>query len=50
MNNKNVLIVGSGEVGNRRARRFLKAGANVVVIGNNVSEELSELGATIKPC
>ena len=44
-----VLIVGSGEVGNRRTRRFLDAGASVVVIGNHVSEDILDLGATIKP-
>jgi precorrin-2 dehydrogenase/sirohydrochlorin ferrochelatase len=48
MKDKNVLIIGSGEVGNRRARRFLKAGANVVVIGNHVPIEIVDLGATIK--
>jgi precorrin-2 dehydrogenase/sirohydrochlorin ferrochelatase len=49
MNGKNVLIVGSGEVGNRRTRRFLKAGASVVVIGNHVNNNNIELGAIIKP-
>ena len=49
MENKNVLIVGVGEVGSRRARRFLKAGANVIIIGKKIPEELGELGATGKP-
>ena len=49
MKNKNVLVVGAGEVGGRRARRFIKAGANVTIIGRKISEELSELGAAIKP-
>lgn len=49
MKNKNVLIVGAGEVGSRRALRFLKSGANVTVIGRNISKELSELGAACKP-
>jgi precorrin-2 dehydrogenase len=44
-----VLIVGSGEVGNRRTRRFLDAGASVIVIGNHVSKDILDLGATIKP-
>ena len=41
MNDNKVLIVGSGEVGNRRTKRFLEAGANVVVIGNHVPEHLN---------
>ena len=49
MDEKNVLIVGAGEVGSRRATRFLKAGANVIIIGKNCSKELKELGATCKP-
>ncbi len=49
MKNKNVLVVGAGEVGGRRARRFIEAGANVTIIGRKTSEELSELGAAIKP-
>lgn len=49
MKNKNVLIVGAGEVGSRRARRFLKADANVVILGREIPEELSELGADLKP-
>ena len=49
MKDNKVLIVGSGEVGNRRTRRFLEAGASVVVIGNHVSDDILDLGATIKP-
>jgi precorrin-2 dehydrogenase / sirohydrochlorin ferrochelatase len=49
MKDNKVLIVGSGEVGNRRTRRFLEAGAQVVVIGNHVSNEILKLGATFKP-
>ncbi len=48
MENKNVLIVGSGEVGTRRTRRFLEAGANVIVIGNHVPDDLLNLGAITK--
>lgn len=49
MDEKNVLVVGAGEVGSRRARRFLKTGANVIIIGRKIPEELSELGASCKP-
>ena len=49
MENKNVLIVGAGEVGNRRARRFIESGANVTVIEREVSSDLINLGATFKP-
>jgi len=49
MEDKKVLIVGSGEVGKRRTIRFLKAGASVIVIGNYVSNYLTDLGAIIKP-
>ena len=38
MKDNKVLIVGSGEVGNRRTIRFLEAGANVVVVGNHVPD------------
>jgi precorrin-2 dehydrogenase/sirohydrochlorin ferrochelatase len=48
MKDKKVLIVGSGEVGNRRTKRFLEAGASVFVIGNHVPNYLLNLGATIK--
>jgi len=49
MKDNKVLIVGSGEVGNRRTKKFLEAGANVVVIGNHVPEDILKLGATPKP-
>lgn len=49
MNNNKVLVVGSGQVGNRRTKRFLEAGASVVVIGNHVPNDILELGATPKP-
>ena len=48
MQNKNVLIVGAGEVGTRRARRFLESGANVTVINEKVSSDLVDLGAVFK--
>ncbi|MBI4813682.1 MAG: bifunctional precorrin-2 dehydrogenase/sirohydrochlorin ferrochelatase [Methanobacterium sp.] len=49
MQNKNVLVVGAGEVGQRRALRFLDAGANVVMSGGDVPPELEKLGTTSKP-
>jgi precorrin-2 dehydrogenase len=49
MKDKNVLIVGSGEVGKRRALRFLKAGAKVVVNTGRTSGKLEEMGAIITP-
>ncbi len=49
MKDNKVLIVGSGEVGNRRTRKFLESGSDVVVIGKHVSEDILELGAAFKP-
>jgi precorrin-2 dehydrogenase / sirohydrochlorin ferrochelatase len=49
MTDKNVLVVGAGEVGERRALRFLKSGANVIITAGNPSGELKALGATYKP-
>ncbi len=49
MENKNVLILGAGEVGSRRASRFLKAGADVRIIGTKITEELERLGASLEP-
>ena len=43
MKDNKVLIVGSGEVGNRRSRRFLEAGSDVVIIGNHVHPDLVDL-------
>jgi precorrin-2 dehydrogenase/sirohydrochlorin ferrochelatase len=48
MDDYKVLIVGSGEVGIRRTRRFLEAGANVTVIGNHVPDDLLNLGVNVK--
>ena len=48
MRDKKVLVVGTGEVGERRAKRFLEAGAHVVILGNTASEEIIELGASVK--
>lgn len=44
-----VLIIGSGEVGERRALRFLESDAKVIIIGGTVSEKLLGLGAKEKP-
>lgn len=49
MQNKKVLVVGAGEVGQRRALRFLDSGASVVMSGGQVPQELEELGAIHKP-
>ena len=49
MQDKNVLVVGAGEVGQRRAHRFLEAGANVAMTGGQVPHELEELGAIPQP-
>lgn len=49
MDGKNVLVVGAGEVGSRRAHKFLEAGANVIIIERKFPEDLIELGATFKP-
>ncbi|KZX13856.1 precorrin-2 dehydrogenase/sirohydrochlorin ferrochelatase family protein [Methanobrevibacter curvatus] len=40
LEDKNVLILGSGEVGIRRAKRFQSAGANVVIFGEKLPKEL----------
>ena len=50
MQDKNVLVVGAGEVGKRRALRFLKSGANVIITAGHPSDELKELGVIYKPC
>lgn len=47
--NRNVLIIGSGEVGERRAKRFLDVGANVIISGGNNIPHLEKLGAIFKP-
>lgn len=48
MEEKNVLVVGAGEVGQRRALRFLKSGANVIITAGHPSDELKNLGAIHK--
>lgn len=44
-----VLVLGAGEVGERRASRFIQAGAEVVVTGGKISDNLQKLGAVTKP-
>lgn len=45
----NVLVLGAGEVGERRASRFIQAGAEVIVTGGKISDNLQKLGAMTKP-
>ena len=47
--NKNVFILGTGEVATRRAHRFLDKGANVILAGNSIDKELTEKGAILTP-
>lgn len=49
MKDKKVLIVGSGEVGSRRAKRFLNADAKVIILGNQIDKEILTKGASLKP-
>lgn len=49
MHKKKVLVAGAGEVGERRAKRFLEAGAHVVILGNRASKDILDLGASLKP-
>src|SRR5574344_1399061 len=45
---KNVFILGTGEVATRRANRFLDKGSNVILAGDFISEELLDKGAVLK--
>ena len=45
--NKNVLIIGGGGVGTGRAKKFLKAGAKVLVLSMDFSEELKKLARSL---
>lgn len=49
MKDKKVLVVGSGEVGSRRANRFLKAEAQVIILGNQINPGILAKGASLKP-
>lgn len=42
MQDKNVLIVGTGEVGIRRSRRFLDTQANVYIITKNIDPQIKD--------
>ncbi len=42
MKDKNVLIVGTGDVGIRRARRFINAGANVSILAHSIDQEIKK--------
>lgn len=46
---KNVLVIGSGEVGKRRAQRFLSSGANVIILSKHTSDKLKKMGVLYKP-
>ena len=46
--NSNVFILGTGEVATRRAHKFLDHGANVVLVGNHLDNQLKQKGATLK--
>lgn len=43
----NIFILGTGEVATRRANKFLDHGANVRLVGNELSEELKSKGAVL---
>lgn len=47
--NKNVFILGTGEVATRRANRFLDKGSQVILAGNSIDKKLEEKGAILKP-
>jgi precorrin-2 dehydrogenase/sirohydrochlorin ferrochelatase len=49
MQDKNVLVVGSGEVGQRRAERFISSGAKVIIASGHTSDKLKKMGAIYKP-
>lgn len=41
---KNILIIGGGEVGERKARKFLEAGSRITVISKDFTSGLKRLG------
>ena len=45
--NLNVFILGTGEVATRRANKFLDHGANVRLVGSNLSKDLEDKGAVL---
>lgn len=44
LRSKTVLIIGGGKVGGRKARKFLAAGAKVVVVSKDFTEAIKRLG------
>ncbi|GAA5818998.1 MAG: bifunctional precorrin-2 dehydrogenase/sirohydrochlorin ferrochelatase [Methanobrevibacter sp. CfCl-M3] len=48
MENKKVFVLGSGEVGFRRAERFLDSKSEVIIAGNRSSKKLKQKGAILK--
>lgn len=47
LSGKNVLIIGGGGVGTSRAKKFLRAGANVRVLSLDFSDELKEMNVEL---
>ena len=47
-NGRNVLVIGGGSVGTRRAKKFLNAGAKVKILSLDFSEELVKM-SKVKP-
>lgn len=45
---KKILINGTGEVASRRAHKFIKKGAKVILLGKNISKELKNEGVILK--
>ena len=45
--NLNVFILGTGEVATRRANKFLDHGANVKLVGSDLSKDLEDKGAVL---
>ncbi|ALU11658.1 siroheme synthase [Ignicoccus islandicus DSM 13165] len=48
LSGRNVVIVGGGKVGERRALKFLEAGAKVKVVANDFTEKLKEMAQSGK--
>ncbi|MDR2544630.1 MAG: bifunctional precorrin-2 dehydrogenase/sirohydrochlorin ferrochelatase [Methanobrevibacter sp.] len=48
MENKKVFVLGSGEVGFRRAERFIDSKSEVIIAGNRSSKKLKQKGAILK--
>jgi len=45
LHGKAIVVIGGGRVGERKATKFLAAGANVVVVSNDFTKRLGRLGA-----